>query len=69
MGDEARALYRYRTSDESRTYYEQLDKEGVWVHSDRMVRYILLGSSDLAEEIDLEEAKRIAAMLGFPEAV
>jgi hypothetical protein len=65
-GDEARTLFRYRESDEGKTY-ERMNEDGTWVHSETIQRYVWLGSTDTVEEIDHEEAKRIATMLGFPE--
>lgn len=67
-GDEATNLYRYRAIDKIRTY-QRLNKEGIWVHSEKVERYVWLGSCDTLEEIDLEEAKQIAIMLGFPEVI
>jgi hypothetical protein len=67
-GDEARALYRYQNSDGDRTY-DYLKKDGTWEFSDRVMRYVWLGSSDTMEEIEYEEAKRIATLFGFPEVV
>lgn len=67
-GDEATCLLRYRISDEVRAY-ERLNEDGTWVDSETIARYVLLGSCDTVDEIDHEEAKRIATMLGFPEVV
>ncbi|HEY7415029.1 MAG TPA: hypothetical protein VH593_07540 [Ktedonobacteraceae bacterium] len=67
-GDEATCLLRYRVSDEVRAY-ERLNEDGIWVDSETIARYVLRGSTDTVDEIDYEEAKRIAAMLGFPELI
>jgi hypothetical protein len=55
-------------SDEVRAY-ERLNEDGIWVDSETIARYVLRGSTDTVDEIDYEEAKRIAAMLGFPELI
>lgn len=68
QGDEATCLLRYKESDGVRTY-ERLNEDGIWVDSEIIARYVLRGSCDTVDEIDREEAKRIATMLGFPELI
>jgi hypothetical protein len=68
VGDESISLYRYLESEEGRKF-EWLNADGVWEDSDTIRRYIYLGSSDTVDEIDLQEAKRIAILRGFPNAV
>lgn len=64
-GDEASSLFRYREADGDRTY-ERLAEDGTWAHSETIERYVWLSSTDTVEEIEQEEARRIATMLGFP---
>ncbi len=63
VGDEAISLFCFRSSEESKTF-ERLNEDGAWVYSQTIERYVLRGSVDTVEEIDFEEAKRIATMHG-----
>jgi len=65
-GDKASGLLRFDRWERRGSY---LDDRGVWRRSELVERCVLLGSDDGMDDIDGAEAQRIAAGMGYPDAL